>query len=80
MWMTPEVDPSEHCSNEPSPWMVKQGKSCEGWKWGIPKECIGSDYWKMKKFCQQSCSDLGAGYEGDDCPRTQPYCMDPEEY
>jgi hypothetical protein len=47
--------------------------TCETWVTpylGINRllnHCNKQKQWRMAKYCQQSCFDLGLGYEGDDC-------------
>jgi len=47
--------------------------TCETWVtpyWGTNRllsHCNTRKQWRMAKYCQKSCFDLGLGYEGDDC-------------
>jgi len=54
------------CTNKPSRHMVRKNKSCDSWD-KLSFMCNQRLHWKSKKFCQKSCYDLGAGYDGDVC-------------
>merc|ERR1712032_721499 len=64
-----DVDPSVSaptCTNAGDSWMTKKGLTCSGDSRYTQKRC-GSAIWKPAKICQQTCYDLGLGYDGDDC-------------
>jgi hypothetical protein len=46
--------------------MVNNGKSCSE-DVNYSDKCKNTASWVTNKFCQQSCYDNGAGYDGDDC-------------
>lgn len=46
--------------------MVRKGEQCDSWI-GLGRRCNLSRRWRRQKYCQQSCSEIGLGYEGDDC-------------
>jgi len=53
------------CSNIPSPFMEKFGKTCETWTFGIKKACNKIGAWKKALYCEQSCYDAGVGYNSE---------------
>eukprot|EP00542_Grammatophora_oceanica_P016617 CAMPEP_0194030758 /NCGR_PEP_ID=MMETSP0009_2-20130614/4111_1 /TAXON_ID=210454 /ORGANISM="Grammatophora oceanica, Strain CCMP 410" /LENGTH=332 /DNA_ID=CAMNT_0038670757 /DNA_START=160 /DNA_END=1155 /DNA_ORIENTATION=- len=56
------------CSNTPTPWMDEQGITCENAPpYLLNNNCNKRLYWVEYKFCQQSCFDWGAGYDGVNC-------------
>jgi len=58
---------TEGCADKPSPYMQKNNRVCAEWG-GLTEALCEGTYWAEKKFCQQSCFDIGSGYQGDDCP------------
>jgi len=56
----------EKCADERSPHMIANDKYCESWP-SLGQMCTKSR-WRSLKYCQQSCSTLGFGYEDDECP------------
>jgi len=54
------------CTNEASGPMIANNKDCESWN-GLTSKCNTKAGWRNNKFCQQSCFDLGMGYDGDSC-------------
>jgi len=58
---------TEDCADKPSVYMQKNNRVCAEWD-GLTEEMCESTYWVKEKFCQQSCFDIGSGYEGDNCP------------
>ena len=54
------------CTDTPTSWMVNNGKSCSE-DVNYSNKCKNTASWVTNKFCQQSCYDNGAGYDGDDC-------------
>jgi hypothetical protein len=61
------------CANIAPDWMgQKYNQSCDSADtyWGanyLSTLCKTNDNWKVAKYCQQSCADVGASYEGDRC-------------
>merc|ERR1740129_477638 len=54
------------CTNTIDSWMEKKVFKCSSNSGYIQRKC-GSASWKTAKICQQTCYDVGLGYEGDDC-------------
>ena len=46
--------------------MVRKGEECDSWI-GLGRRCSQSRTWRKEKYCRLSCSEIGLGYEGDDC-------------
>merc|ERR1712167_99387 len=57
------------CTDTPTAWMKKNGKSCDSWKYIFKNKCNHDAHWMKNKYCQQSCFLNGAGYDGDICKR-----------
>ena len=51
--------------------MVNNGKTCAE-NVNYNNKCRHKDRWVTNKYCQQSCFDNGAGYDGDDCSTPAP--------
>jgi len=54
------------CTDTPTSNMVNNGKTCAE-DVNYSNKCRHMDSWTTNKYCQQSCFDNGAGYDGDDC-------------
>jgi len=52
------------CTNKPAPWMIESGTVCQDS--ATPDKCKLVE-WTIKKYCQQACFDIGAGYQDDNC-------------
>ena len=56
------------CADLPSPYMEKHSKTCAAWKAYLSKsKSCESPQFAKGKYCQQSCSEIGHAYAGDDC-------------
>lgn len=55
------------CSDNPTPWMTSNGKTCDGSTSSILTKCRDDDYWANNNYCQQSCFDADRGYDGVAC-------------
>ena len=55
------------CTNERNTYMEETDKVCDQFPYAYRNRCKHDDYWVKRKFCQRSCFDNGAGYEGDVC-------------
>ena len=58
--------PCNICTNEETPWMKRNNKQCSSSNLLITK-CRLSSTWTKGKFCQQSCFEIGNGYDKTDC-------------
>lgn len=59
------------CSNDESPWMVQNNKTCETYGSEMHQsKCNHDESWRSNKYCQKSCYDSGNGYVGDECTGT----------
>jgi len=56
----------QQCTDTPSSWMSNNGKTCSE-DVDYSTKCNHSSTWSNNKYCQQSCYDNGAGYDGDYC-------------
>ena len=61
------------CSDEREPFMIQNGIACRDFTWGHENRCNSFDEWKWHKLCQQTCFEVGNGYEGDNC------CLSPQK-
>mmetsp|Transcript_3261 Transcript_3261/g.5007 ORF Transcript_3261/g.5007 Transcript_3261/m.5007 type:complete len:522 (+) Transcript_3261:218-1783(+) len=57
----------EQCTDEETPWMIKNGHDCASTDWLLSKKCNLEDYWTSNLFCRHSCFVNGFGYDGDNC-------------
>jgi len=55
------------CTDDPSPWMIRNGKACATSPNIIQEHCNPSNWWAIHEWCQQSCFDAGRGYSGPPC-------------
>ena len=45
--------------------MVTKDLACDRWPYAYTKLCKHNANWAKQKFCQRSCFENGAGYDGD---------------
>ena len=45
--------------------MVTKDFACDRWPYAYTKLCKHNAHWAKQKFCQRSCFENGAGYDGD---------------
>jgi len=65
------VDEVSSCTDQRDDYMAKKGHQCDNWGYMYTNRCKhGDSGWQKNKWCQQSCWDNGAGYEGDNCGAT----------
>ena len=66
------------CTNNETPWMTKNGKTCTGFS-HLATKCRNNLWWTKNKFCQHSCfhERNGNGYEGDNCCDTTDFPSTP---
>jgi len=55
------------CSDDLTPWMATNGKTCGDMPDTIAAKCTRDDWWISNNFCQQTCFDADRGYEGITC-------------
>ncbi|EOD30063.1 hypothetical protein EMIHUDRAFT_99528 [Emiliania huxleyi CCMP1516] len=60
------------CTDEPNTYMVTNGLVCEEYPSAYTKFCKQNANWAKQKFCQRSCFENGAGYDGDVCCAAAP--------
>ena len=57
----------EWCTDQPNAYMDQNGLACDDYPYAYDKLCTHNDNWRSRKFCQRSCYENGAGYDGDVC-------------
>jgi len=60
------------CSDEPNAYMVGKDLVCDEYPYAYTKLCKHNANWAKQKFCQRSCFENGAGYNGDVCCAAAP--------
>jgi len=55
------------CTDDPTSWMLDNGKTCDSWTYGITNNCNANPSWVDSKPCQYSCFLAGNGYPDDFC-------------
>mmetsp|Transcript_17373 Transcript_17373/g.27234 ORF Transcript_17373/g.27234 Transcript_17373/m.27234 type:complete len:551 (-) Transcript_17373:1029-2681(-) len=74
---SPVASPSPtcvRCDDLPTPWMVFNGKTCDGSEWLISDKCVVDQNWVTNGYCRSSCYTAGRGYVNEVCcpPPTPP--------
>jgi hypothetical protein len=59
------------CTDTPTSWMVNNGKTCAE-DVNYSNNCKHDPGWVTNMYCQQSCFDNGAGYDGFHCSTPAP--------
>lgn len=59
--------PCTECTDEKTPWMANNEKTCATSPDTIETNCYENGWWASNNYCQQSCFDAGRGYEGIEC-------------
>lgn len=54
--------PCLQCSNNPTPWMLTNGKTCEDSPDLLARKCNLNDFWTGNKYCAKDCDEIGMGY------------------
>ena len=60
------------CTDQPNAYMDQYGLACDDYPYAYDKLCTHNDNWRSRKFCQRSCYENGAGYDGDVCCEAAP--------
>ena len=60
------------CTDERNGYMVRNDLKCDHYPFAYTKLCKHNANWAKQKFCQRSCFENGAGYDGDVCCAAAP--------
>lgn len=63
----PPVQACTVCDDNETPWMIRNEKDCTSSRYQLKKRCNKTRKWIKNKYCQQSCFEIGQGYDGDIC-------------
>ena len=55
------------CTNERNNYMEQNNLVCDEYPSAYTRFCKQNANWAKQKFCQRSCFENGAGYDGDVC-------------
>lgn len=55
------------CTDVPTPWMRRRGKSCADVERTLRKKCSRNPNWRRRLFCSQSCANVGLAYASTIC-------------
>merc|ERR1740117_892652 len=60
------------CKDIPTPWLQNRGRLCTSIADTTLKKKCGTNGWKKRKSCEESCSRVGKGYSETPCCSDQP--------
>ena len=64
---------STECTDLRNNFMVQNDLVCDNYPYAYDKLCKHNANWAKQKFCQRSCFENGAGYDGDVCCAAAPH-------